>query len=355
MKIKKKIGKFGRKFGGRPYQMVRNISYGFAEMIHQLKEVRHMATGCYVTGSSNDIFCKGNYKPDLASEVKNNEIRHGIICLCDGKFHHGGPTDRLRGILSTYEEAKKRGLPFYIHWTSPFRLEDYLIPASADWRIDSKDIVYSSVVSFPVIIEDVPNFYSFLRINAGLHSKRLQYHVYSNADNSIGHYRSLFHELFKPSPLLKKATEFHLGNIGTNYWAFTFRFLQLLGDFNDWAQTTLSTDDAEHLINKVENEFKILIKDIPIGYRILVTSDSKRFLDHIAKIDSRIYVVPGEVKNIDLLKGEFKNAWLKTFVDQQLLMRAKKVFLLRTDGMYRSGFPRFAAEVGGAEFIDHKF
>ena len=71
--------------------------------------------------------------------------------------------------------------------------------------------------------------------------------------------------------------------------------------------------------------------------------------------DERIYIVPGDVKNIDLAKGEFKDAWLKTFTDQQLIMLAEKVYLMRTGRMYRSGFPRFAAEIGGRPFVYHQF
>ena len=89
--------------------------------------------------------------------------------------------------------------------------------------------------------------------------------------------------------------------------------------------------------------------------KILVTSDSRKFLDLAADIDSRIYIVPGEVKNIDLLKGEYPDAWMKTFIDQQLLMHASHVTLMITGKMYNSGFPRFAAEVGGAQYSIHRF
>ena len=66
-------------------------------------------------------------------------------------------------------------------------------------------------------------------------------------------------------------------------------------------------------------------------------------------------MVEGDIKNIDMTVGDFPEVWLKTFTDQQLLMGAKKVTLMRTGKMYKSGFPRFAAEVGGVEFIDHVF
>ena len=36
-------------------------------------------------------------------------------------------------------------------------------------------------------------------------------------------------------------------------------------------------------------------------------------------------------------------------------MHAERVTQMLTDKMYNSGFPRFAAEVGGAEYIVHRF
>ena len=86
-----------------------------------------------------------------------------------------------------------------------------------------------------------------------------------------------------------------------------------------------------------------------------MASDSRKFLDMASQMDPRIYVTPGEVKHIDFSRGAYDEAWMKTFVDQMLIMGAETVVRLRTGGMYPSGFPRFAAETGGARFIDHQF
>ncbi len=72
--------------------------------------------------------------------------------------------------------------------------------------------------------------------------------------------------------------------------------------------------------------------------------------------DPRIYIVEGSVRHVDIGgKQSEEDTWLKMFVDQHLIMGARKVWRLTAKGMYPSGFPRFAAEVGGAEFIDHRF
>lgn len=349
---KKIIGSLGRRYGGRPFQTMRKLYYDFLSYSRQCREVRYLKKGRYAPEHPDARFLARYYS--TVKPVDHDEVE-GIVCMCDGRMYHGGPTDRLRGILTTYEEAKRRGLPFHIHWTSPFPLERYLEPASFDWRIPEEGITYSPDRAFPVIIEDETNRQSRMRMDAGLALKFHQLHVYSNADNSIGRYRDLYQELFRPTELLRKEVEKNLKSLGPDYWAFTFRFLHLLGDFKEWSQDELDDDEKEAFIGRVIEELLRKLEDLPEGYRALVTSDSTTFLRRVRDIDSRIYVVPGDVKNIDLLKGEYPDAWLKTFVDQQLLMGAERVYLMRTGKMYKSGFPRFAAEVGGAEFIDWKF
>jgi len=109
------------------------------------------------------------------------------------------------------------------------------------------------------------------------------------------------------------------------------------------------------LIRKVTDEFMSLAMRVPAQKKILITSDSPRFLRHISATEPRIYIVPGDVQHTDYAQNAGDDLWLKTFVDQHLLMHASRITLMRTGKMYKSGFPRFAAEVGGVEFIDHQF
>ena len=350
---KKIIGSLGRKYGGNTFQKIRKAYYISIDFFKQINELVYLSRGKYAPSHSDRQFFEKNYSDP--HEKKAPLQKTGYICLCDGKMYHGGPTDRLRGILTSYREAKKKNIPFYISWTHPFPLDKFLIPADFDWRISPSELSYYKDEAWPFIIEDEPDFHGFLRMKIGLKPRRPQIHIYSNADNARGEYRQLFNELFKPSPVLLDETQRHLKILGNDYQAFTFRFLQLLGDFKDWGPEALHEEERGLLIDKVSREFLKLTENIADSQRILVTSDSRRFLDHISSIDKRVYVVAGDVKNIDLLDGEFDDAWMKTFIDQQLLMHASKVTLMRTGKMYKSGFPRFAAEVGGAKFVDYSF
>ncbi len=336
---------------GGPFRVAARWGSAAAFFCKQSAESLCLTFNRAMRGTPNAEYLWKHYNGGLLPEVKE-----GIICIFDGTLYHGGPTDRLRGVLTSYAEARRRGLPFYLSWTDPFELTDYYQPAAVDWRIRPEELSRSRRQSFPVLIEDLTDFYSAMRLRAGLISRKPQVHLFTNADNSRGHYRELFHELFRPSPALVAAVAPHRRELGEVYDAFTFRFLSLLGDFKDWAGETLDAVGARELMERNGRELMSLIEAIPDNRRILVTSDSVSFLKYVAPLSPRIYVVPGDVKNIDLLAGEsHPDAWMKTFVDQQLLMGASRVTLMRTGRMFRSGFPRFAAEVGGAEFIYHEF
>ncbi|MCH5231540.1 MAG: glycosyltransferase family 2 protein [Muribaculaceae bacterium] len=332
----------------KPVRFYKNSKI-FFDKLHQ---TYLLSKGRYPDNHPYNNFHKLNYPTTTPVPV---DLKEGYICLCDGKFIHGGITDRLRGILTIYDTLKKRGVPFYISWTHPFRLEDYLEPSGFDWRIERENVVYNSEVAFPYFNDDETNFHSALRLKFGLKPFKRQIHVYSNADNGIGRYKQLFHELFRPSEALKNSLAPHEKKLGDSYVAFTFRFLQLLGDFEDWSSKVLEPVEAQALMEKCYKEMETLMANLDKDTKVLVTSDSKRFLDYIKDRDSRIYIVPGLIKHSDLSHDPSREIWMKTFVDQFLLMKARKITRMRTGTMYKSGFPRFAAEVGGVPFVDHKF
>ncbi|MBP5441139.1 MAG: hypothetical protein J6Y14_09600, partial [Fibrobacter sp.] len=50
----------------------------------------------------------------------DGDSRQTLIFMADGKWMHGGLTDRLRGMTSAYKFAKEHNLDFKIYHTSPF-------------------------------------------------------------------------------------------------------------------------------------------------------------------------------------------------------------------------------------------
>lgn len=358
--IKKRIGRFGRRYGGRPFEAVVRFVHNAYGMANDMIETVRICGKHFVAGPEDAGFYDRYYtaKPafgivDASSE--RVELTRGIICMYDGRIVHGGLTDRIRGLLTTYREAKRRGVSFYIYWDTPFELADYLEPAEVDWRIDRRELSFYKEEAYPVIIQDMSNLNNKLRLDAALFRARPQTHVYSNADNARGEYAGLYNELFKPTAALQSLVDSHLAELGTGYEAFAFRFMSLLGDFDDCSGEILREKEYDDFIERVIGEFRKRIESLPDDRRILVTSDSRKFLDMALAMDSRIYVAPGLVKHIDRDRGNHEDAWMKTFVDQQLLMHAEKVTQMITGKMYNSGFPRFAAEVGGTQYVLHRF
>lgn len=350
MSFYKGVGALVRRVAPGPYHAFHRYKDRLRRIRDAVAEGHAMRRGRFLPGSVNGEFASRLYRG-----APNPRLAKGVVCMCDGRIDHGGPTDRLRGILTTYREARRRGLPFYISWTVPFDLTDYLVPATFDWRISPDRLGDSLDEVMPVVINDLPDLESGLRLNGALDCGRAQIQVYSNADNARGEYAQLYREVFRPAPQVQEEVDRHLAVLGTEYYAFTFRFLSLLGDFTDWDKTRLSDAEAQAFMRRVGEEFDRIAATLPADCRILLTADSRRFLDYMQTRDPRIYVVPGEVRNIALTPGVHRRAWLKTFVDQQLLMHGRHVWLLRTGGMYPSGFPRFAAEVGSIPFTDHHF
>ncbi len=347
---KKIIGALGRRYGGRPFQAVRAFCYDTVRLMADLRGTLFVRLGRPAPSSlDRDVDSR------LYHDRPEPLARPGVVCMLDGEIWHGGITDRLRGILTAYRECRSRGIPFYIYWTQPFPLTDYLVPAAVDWRIAPGEISRSRINSRAVVIDDMNERQSLLRLRAALAVRKPQLHLYTNADSARGGYAQLYSELFRPSEALGREVARHKARLGSGYRAIATRFLTLLGDFTDWCDKVLDEEESKALLDKVTEEFKRIAARFPKDARILVTSDSRRFLEHIRGVDPRIYIVEGDIGHTDLNRDKGDDTWMKTFVDQQLLMGAEEVVRMRTGGMYAGGFPRFAAEVGGTRFTDHPF
>lgn len=284
--------------------------------------------------------------------------RKKAIMMIDGRVLHGGLADRIRGCLGVYALCKQHGIPFFINWVFPFDLTLFLVPNSRDWRIDPREIRYETPASllFSAFTVGLPFGESgmdrrFILKNL-LHTRHSQYHIYSNAILSRSQWPDLYHELFKPSRMLQEAIDENQTRIGAPYVSFTLRFQQLLGDFKEGNYRILEDEERQRLIDRCLEELRTLIDRIPASRRILVTSDSITFLDRAREIP-RVYVIPGAVAHMNY--QEESHTFLKSFVDFYLIMGAEKVHLLLTGEMYNSGFPRFAAEIGGKPYVVHRF
>ena len=286
-----------------------------------------------------------------------------VIIMVDNTIYNPGLADKLRGILSIYSLCKEKHIDFKINWTYPFELTEYMLPNKINWIIEQEKIKYSLSDSKIVVIDTLPNIHASRQSiidkkifdDTVLNSQYLQYHIYTNSLIHTQAFPNLFRELFTPSEKLQSLIDLHHKNIGEKYVAASFRFLELLGDFKDseGMDEMLPPREQKLLIEQCYIELKKFIDTLPEFYKILVTSDSERFLTKASTLP-RTYIIPGKVIHIRY-KTTDTSAYMKTFLDMFLLSGAESLVLFKTGKMYNSGFPRLASQIGNKPFKIHEF
>jgi hypothetical protein len=270
-------------------------------------------------------------------------------------MHHGGFSDRLFGIISAFKYCQEHNIDFRINWIYPFQLESFLEPNEYDWRINSTDISYNLRQSRP---KYVSMFYHDIKMMTK-HAERKfkfrkqQLHLYSNSITfTQEEFRKYFHTLFKKSEILENEVTENLNNIGESYISVTFRFQQLLGDFKETGFPILEVEEKSELINQCLNCVNNLYQKY--NKKVLVTSDSKTFLEIASKQFPYVYVIAGNVVHMDYVsKNDDVNldTHLKSFVDLFMLANADTIFLAWIKPLYKSGFPKIASWIYGKPFI----
>lgn len=291
------------------------------------------------------------------------KFRREIVVMVDGVHSHGGLGDRLKLILSVYSFCKEHSIPFKIYWTYPFKLERILLPNHFDWRIKESELSFSHYDSKEICLwleehDDQGKNYSEQNtaiLEKEIGKKHKQFHLYGNIDSATQDYNQLYHELFKPSQYLSERINLCKQQLTKPYEAVTLRFQQLLGDFEEGDFPILPDSEKEDLIRVCKNKITELYNN---GYfsteKILVTSDSPTFLKEIDKLNY-VYTIPGRMEHMDFTHNINLEVYAKSFVDLIMLSNAQRITLLKTGLMYRSGFPRFAAEMGSTLFNEIVF
>lgn len=306
-----------------------------------------------------EIISLDEYSTESVIKQLNNKK---VICIFDGKIKNGGLADRLRGIVSVYEVCKEQNLDFKILFTSPFNLSEFLVPNKVDWRIKENELNYNTNITDLCYIDTLAGSeYEAKKqeqwFRREFKKKYNEFHVRTNAIFSYnGDYSTLFNELFKPSPKLQASIEKQKEILGVGYISTSFRFMNLLNDFNETVELhcKLTQEERNELIVKNIEQLQLLHDKYP-GKRILVNSDSTTFLQAAAKLDY-VYVIPGNITHIDgkNKENEYK-AYEKTFLDFFMIVNAEKIYLMRTGQMYNSGYPFAASKVYNKPFKKIEF
>lgn len=289
------------------------------------------------------------YSADAAPSVSKGKM---VVVMYDGKRNHGGLADRLRGAIYFYALCRETDRRFRLNFIFPFKLETYLIPNTYDWRLKPGELTFNISEARPVFTDTIgitgPREIKWEKNYASkkLRSNTKQLHVYSPfvcADEDFSRY---FHDLFRPSPLLEDALRPYREMLGENYISISTRFMELLGDFHEpKAKFKLAPREQEALIDKCLR--KVLeIHQQNLGKRVLVTSDSSRFLAACSALPW-VYIVDGEIAHSDTADTDNH---LKTFLDFWLISEATTVYQIKTGRMYAGNFSYRAANAGNKEF-----
>lgn len=269
----------------------------------------------------------------------------GLISCVDGRMQHGGMCDRFKGIVSTYCFCKMHSLPFRINYTCPFDLADYLAPNFYDWRLKEGEYSTSYQNAEVLRLTGEPDPWRY-RV-----PKTTQIHVYANRDSvklqdPEADWGSLFKELFRPAPVLKK--ELDSLDFG-NYIALVFRFQNKLGDFKEYGCLPFPEEERQALIKKCVDAVKDMHVRFP-DFNLLVTSDSTLFLKEVRSFNY-VKIISGDRVHIDSKSENIQNdAFIKSFVDFYMISEAERVYCIGTKDMYPSEFPMYAAKLNNRHF-----
>lgn len=275
-----------------------------------------------------------------------------LIFNVDRFFYSGGMADRFKGAVTAYAFCKQRGIDFRIRYVFPFELSDFLLPAEYDWRLREGEYL-RNVRTSRLMYSRAERGRRLMRQNP----VKRQLHYYGNYDNldffnakggTDYEWGVLFRELFRPGPELEKALQKKHSEIGEPYIAAVYRFQNLLGDFHEYAFTSIDDKDrCEELISICIDGLLELQKANP-GVPVLVTSDSSTFISRISGF-SGIHTVGGCRVHIGCDASD-SGVYLNSFIDFYMLAESTKVYCLGTSGMYPSQFPMYAAKVYGIPF-----
>jgi len=289
--------------------------------------------------------------PISTKQVKGKNI---IYMMFDGRIDQAGLADNLRAIASVYYLCKQKSLDLKVIFNYPFCLNKFLIPNQFNWELNPDDNSYLSEDAKDIAALSYRNI--FKDSNIALQRSYLEdllvnikkpVRLYTNTYCHDDFFEQSYHELFKPSPLLSKLIVSQTQMINGKYISASFRFTNLLGDIDDNFGKELSQKEKEDLMEQCSNSIVRLHSLCP-DYKILVTSDSSSYLNYITQLYDYTYVVPGEIGHVGH-NGDDAIV-VKTFLDLYMISQAESVYMIRTPIMYKSGFAKRAAMIGGKPF-----
>jgi len=293
------------------------------------------------------------YYTNSSSIGEDHQDKKGqtLIFMVDGKWMHGGLTDRIRGMASAWDFAQKHHLKFKIFHTAPFELSAILAPNKVDWAISEKELSWDASVAKPVLLYRA-DFEKVEALERQLDSTHRQFHLYSCVDSVEGRFPELFRELFIPAKILQEELCKYECLTREPFGAISFRMQNLLGDFAEGKFGQLdSPKEKSDLLNGALGCLDKIVEANPQWNHVLVTADSPTLLSEASR-RNKVITVGGKSVHIDFNSSKVESDYLKAFVEFLLISKAQKAFLYKSKkfNTYPSNFPKYAAKLGDVPF-----
>lgn len=278
------------------------------------------------------------------------------VFMADGKRPHGGMFDRIKGILSVYALAKAQQADFKIHFVSPFDLRIYLDENLYHWKTGNDELCFSYPMSRPLIV-----YGECFHPQRLLRRRKGETHVYYGFDsieeinNKYGtryEFGALYRELFKPGKILQQKLNQQKTILGNHYIVCHIRFTNLLGDTIEaygGGCKVLNESERNELMAACRDMIGELMARNP-GGKMLLTTDSNRFVNYIKTEIPEVCFIEGNVKHVDTVDETTDDENMKLFLDYYMIAEASSVYSLVGGDLYPSQFPKYAAKIGGVPF-----
>jgi len=264
-----------------------------------------------------------------------------IVYISDTNTWAGGLVDRLKGIISLYDFAKEKKLPFYIFSDQKNDFSGFLQIKLKNVRLDALDRKIRGNKVHYFIDNTIVRSYSYFFSSNKIH------HVYTNLDllkykygsESDEKWRLLFHQLFNPSGLIKTEVDKIIG--GRDFIVCSFRFRSRMGDFKDdgreWDKQT-KIAEIEKLNKAVENTISKFPNKI-----VYVASDSATYIKQLLQLDPNRFFYNSNLK-ADI------NDMERSIIEFLVISQGERVFQFKRPSMFSGVFSYYASIIGNIRY-----
>ncbi|WP_028907738.1 hypothetical protein [Xylanibacter ruminicola] len=277
---------------------------------------------------------------------REEDLPHGLVFIFDPHRNHPGLLDRLKGVVGSYGIAIENNLDFKILFEPGSSIPNYIEPNKINWKISPSEISHN------IFHIRLTNYYGKGDVQQ-LKNKTGQYHLYNyvghdlRMSNGVKNNHELwtrdYNALFRPTKMLNSCLE-EFPHKPNQYIAVHVRFVNALElQETRYSQRPLCENERLQLMDDCIRSIMILAEQEKSP--ALVFSDSNIFLEECRK--RGVNTLEGNVGHISYHSSE--DVVRKALVDLYMISRAKAVYQLNCEHLYKSAFSYYGALIGGKE------